>query len=223
MSYTYINDDQIDIELRCTICDEPFQSPVNCTNCGNTFCQVCIIKWMQRQLSCPSCRQMGNNFLPVISRVILNQLNRLLVQCSLCQERNIQRTNFNDHISLICPKQVITCNNQCRWIGLRENLQQHIIECPKQRIICSNTCGWNDLREYLQQHIIECPKQAIACIDNCGWTGLRENLQQHLIECSKKPLLGISISTWWMPIVCLILAFLFYFILRAGENKKTRF
>ncbi|CAF0744339.1 unnamed protein product [Adineta steineri] len=95
MTYIYTNEDEIDIELKCSICNEPFQSPMNCKSCGNTYCQECIMQWMVQQLSCPSCRQIGNQFLPVISRVVLNQLNRLLVQCTLCQQMNIQRNRWD--------------------------------------------------------------------------------------------------------------------------------
>lgn len=129
MTYKYINEDQIDIELKCTICDEPFQSPMNCTLCGNTYCQSCVIQWLKKQVSCPSCRKDGNNFQPVLSRIVINQLNRLLVQCTLCQQRNIQRSNFNDHISCTCPKYIVECKNKCGWKGFRENSQEHLNEC----------------------------------------------------------------------------------------------
>ncbi|CAF0927357.1 unnamed protein product [Rotaria sp. Silwood1] len=134
MTYKYINEDQIDVELKCTICDEPFQSPMNCTTCGNTYCEKCILQWMQQQTSCPSCRQIGNRFQPVISRVVINQLNRLLVECTLCQQINIQRSNFNDHISCTCPKQTINCINKCGWKGFRENYQKHLIQCRRKQV-----------------------------------------------------------------------------------------
>ncbi|CAF2573653.1 unnamed protein product [Rotaria sp. Silwood2] len=134
MTYNYINEDQIDVELRCTICDEPFQSPMNCIKCGNTYCQTCVLQWMQQQISCPSCRQIGNHFQPVISRVVLNQLDRLLVQCTLCQQSNIQRSNYNDHRSCSCPKQIVNCINKCGWKGFRENSQQHLIECRQNEV-----------------------------------------------------------------------------------------
>jgi hypothetical protein len=134
MTYTYLNEDQIDIELKCAICDEPFQSPMNCKLCGNTYCQQCIIKWLTQQSSCPSCRQIGNHFLPVISRVVINQLNRLLVQCKLCQQTNIQRSNYNDHISSTCPKYIIQCTDHCEWKGCRENLAGHLIKCRQNRL-----------------------------------------------------------------------------------------
>ncbi|CAF3039641.1 unnamed protein product [Rotaria socialis] len=129
MMFKYVNEDQIDIELKCTICDEPFEAPMNCATCGNTYCKSCILKWLEKQASCPSCRQTGAAFQPVISRVVRNQLNRLLVQCALCKYTGIQRSNFNDHISGTCPKYIIKCSNNCGWKGVRESHQQHLITC----------------------------------------------------------------------------------------------
>lgn len=142
MTFTYINENQIDDELKCTICADPFRSPMNCLKCGNTYCQPCISKWMEKQTSCPSCRDVGSQFQPVISRVVLNQLNRLLVQCKLCQQVNIQRSNFSDHISTSCPKQIISCTNNCGWKGCREKHEQHFIECERKRLQRKNISQW---------------------------------------------------------------------------------
>jgi len=136
MSFTYINEDQIDLELKCMICHEPFQSPVNCIACGQTFCQQCIDTWNKQQLSCPSCRKNGYLFVPVITRILLNQLNRLLVQCSLCQQINIERYHFSDHLAFTCPKKIIICTDKCGWKGRRENLEKHLIKCRKNQLCC---------------------------------------------------------------------------------------
>jgi hypothetical protein len=145
MNYTYINEDEIDIELKCSICDEPFQSPMNCKLCGNTYCEECILKWLEQQLSCPSCRRNGNNFLPVISRVVINQLNRLLVQCKLCQQINIQRSNFSDHISCTCPRQIVKCTDTCGWKGYREQLEQHLIQCRQNKLFSLKISQWRTM------------------------------------------------------------------------------
>lgn len=142
ITYTYTNEDEIDVELKCSICDDPFQSPMNCKLCGNTYCQECIMKWLEQQISCPSCRQVGNNFIPVISRVVINQLNRLLVKCKLCQQINIQRSNFNDHMNSTCPKQIIQCTDNCGWKGCRENLHEHLIKCRESQLITSKIFQW---------------------------------------------------------------------------------
>ena len=149
LQYTYLNEDDIDVELICFICGEPFQSPTNCKFCGNTYCQKCIDQWVRQQWSCPSCRHMGNHFERVISRVVLNQLNRLLVQCQLCQEKNIQRSNFNDHLAGKCPKQLVSCTDQCGWKGCREYLERHLIECRERR-----SFAWGLLQRWITVIVI---------------------------------------------------------------------
>ncbi len=136
MSYTYVNEDQIDFELKCIICNDPFQSPVNCIKCGQTFCQACIDRWYGQQTSCPSCREKGYLFVPVLTRIILNQLNRLLVQCSLCQQMDIERSHFSDHLSLICPKAIVICADRCGWKGCREKLEKHRKKCQRKYSCC---------------------------------------------------------------------------------------
>ena len=133
MTYTYVDEEKIDIELKCTICDEPFQLPVNCLECGNTFCQACIRSWTARQTSCPSCRKIDSKFGPVVCRVVLNQLNRLIVRCTLCDQRDIQRSNLKDHQAATCPKQTVNCTDRCSWQGLREDLAGHLIACRERR------------------------------------------------------------------------------------------
>lgn len=129
--YTYMNEDQIDRELICMICNEPFQSPVNCTQCGQTLCEQCNDIWNETNLSCPLCRKENSQYVPVISRIVINQLNRLLVKCPLCQQINIERGNFSDHMTCTCPKQMVLCSEKCGWKGFRENLQCHLTKCRK--------------------------------------------------------------------------------------------
>ena len=54
------------------------------------------------------------------------------VKCNLCNEINIETNNFQNHLYQICPKAIITCSstdNNCSWIGLREELQKHLDTC----------------------------------------------------------------------------------------------
>jgi len=132
MSFAYLNEDEIDSELKCSICSEPFQSPLNCKSCGNTYCQQCINNWLKQQSSCPSCRRLGSTFAPVITRVVINQLNRLLVQCELCEQKNLQRSNFSDHLNYHCPKKIVSCPDGCSWQGERIQLDKHVRDCRQK-------------------------------------------------------------------------------------------
>lgn len=137
MAYIYMNEDEIDSELFCLICNEPFQEPVNCIQCGQTYCQNCIRKWYEQQRSCPSCRHYGDLFSPVLTRIVHNQLNRLLVQCSLCLQTNIKRLEYLDHLLTLCPKSMINCPDKCGWRGQKENLEKHLYRCRNRACCCS--------------------------------------------------------------------------------------
>ncbi|CAM4791319.1 unnamed protein product [Rotaria magnacalcarata] len=136
--YDYMKDDSIDPELKCPLCTLPFQSPVASATCGHTFCQVCISQWMTRQATCPICRTMtsAKEFRPISTRIVLNQLERLLVRCKRCNQANIQRGDIHEHEKR-CPNQTVSCpafDIKCKWKGARSALTQHIQECPFQKI-----------------------------------------------------------------------------------------
>ncbi len=78
--YDYINDineDEIDEELKCKyICHRPLINPITHNKCGNMFCESCIFKV---QYKCPICNnKCKDEYEPVIIRLILNKLNKML-------------------------------------------------------------------------------------------------------------------------------------------------
>jgi hypothetical protein len=135
-TFEYLDGDSIDEELLCSICAKPLHLPVCDPQCGHTFCQECIEKWLENSSHCPTCRQRVNikNYTPVTTRTVLNQLSRLRIKCNLCQEMNIE--NRGKHIE-ICPKQIIQCISadiKCQWSGKREEFDLHLVTCPFQQI-----------------------------------------------------------------------------------------
>lgn len=135
--YSYLNEDNIDNELKCPLCMQPFQVPVS-AECGHTFCQVCINQWASRQSTCPNCRLDTSKgaFRPLSTRIVLNQLERLLMRCNRCNQSNIQRGNINEHEQR-CPNQTVSCpafDIKCTWKGTRNSLTEHIQACPFQKI-----------------------------------------------------------------------------------------
>ncbi|CAF3141542.1 unnamed protein product [Rotaria sp. Silwood2] len=135
--YDYMNENSIDAELKCSLCMQPFQVPVSAI-CGHTFCQTCINPWIARQSTCPTCRTRTSTeeFQPISTRIVLNQLERLLLRCKRCNEANIQRGNINDHEKR-CPNQTVSCpafDIKCTWKGTRSALMEHNLKCPFQQI-----------------------------------------------------------------------------------------
>ena len=119
--YEYINENEIDTELKCVICRQPLQSPVSLSACNHTFCTECIKTWLAQNPKCPTCRETvvprerngpwtatASPYVPINSRIVLNQLDRLLVRCSLCDETNIQRYHWQTH-EKNCIKKTVSC------------------------------------------------------------------------------------------------------------------
>ena len=134
--FSYANEEQIDPELKCAICGQPFVKPMVGKNCGHTFCQVCINNWQRQNSSCPVCRT-NTSFYPLITRIILSQLDRLLVRCSHCGENNIQRGDFEHHVQHQCRRIQVQCKAadlKCSWKGKREELARHEAVCPLLQI-----------------------------------------------------------------------------------------
>lgn len=134
--YNYMNENQIDIELKCAVCQQPFLSPMVGEQCGHTFCNSCITNWYRQDSSCPTCRQ-RTVFKPLTTRAILNQLDRLPVRCPQCNQNNIERGNFSDHIQHRCKYTIVQCDAadlKCQWTGNREEHTQHSVICPLLQI-----------------------------------------------------------------------------------------
>ncbi|CAF1360189.1 unnamed protein product [Rotaria magnacalcarata] len=147
--YEYINEDEIDDELKCGICKQPFESPVSLRICNHTFCKVCIKIWLSQNQTCPICRHVARHhfgpdnqshekspYVPINTKIVLNQLDRLLVRCLLCQEINIQRCHWKNHEKR-CSRRIVTCPSvdiQCPWKGPRDKLSIHLNHCTYQQM-----------------------------------------------------------------------------------------
>lgn len=141
--YEYINENEIDDELKCAICKQPLDSPVSLSICHHTFCKQCIKSWLNHNETCPTCRQVTTSrswrqpsYVPINTRIVLNQLDRLLVRCSFCNETNIQRCHWKNH-EKICLKKVIKCSSadiKCTWEGTRDLLAAHLNDCTFQKV-----------------------------------------------------------------------------------------
>jgi hypothetical protein len=133
-----MNEDEIDNELRCAVCQQPFHEPISSKKCHHTFCKACIIACLNQERRCPVCRAYSDyeHYELVESRALLNQLNRLRVCCDACQARNIQRGDFERHTQN-CPNWIIPCiaaDIRCTWQGMHNRLANHLKSCPFQPI-----------------------------------------------------------------------------------------
>jgi len=139
MAYEYIDELSINDNLKCSICNDPFEEPVT-TRCDHTFCYKCIEKWINTNNSCPTCRSQISNIktlTPVKTRLVLNMLDSLLVKCKTCHQTGIQRGNFKDHLKTCRTRNICSCTAsdiRCPWIGQNDQLSLHRSQCPYEQI-----------------------------------------------------------------------------------------
>ncbi|CAF4219099.1 unnamed protein product [Rotaria sp. Silwood2] len=132
--FSYMDEDSIDPEVKCSICTDPFIDPVVISSCKHIFCRSGIETVLNDKPACPLCRHepITLNELQSTDHTIQNYLNQLLVKCDTCDEINIPRNLFEEHIKKICPKVQMTCSAvdlKCGWTGLRDQLGEHIAHC----------------------------------------------------------------------------------------------
>jgi len=162
INYEYENEESIDNNLKCAICNEPFIDPVE-TICHHLFCCQCLNRWIDNDKStCPTCRKIiSRNTLKSITFInFISMLNQIVVKCILCHQSNIQRGNFQDHINKMCLKKIVNCianDINCPWTGLREELQNHL-----------NTCEFESSRSQIEQTYRENQQKVDILIDGKG-------------------------------------------------------
>jgi Ras-related C3 botulinum toxin substrate 1 len=83
-NYSYVNEDDIDDDLLCTVCFEPFEDGVmhSIAQCRNCFCRACI----SSVADCPLCRApVSATDIAPLPRMMHNILNALKIQCNDCE------------------------------------------------------------------------------------------------------------------------------------------
>lgn len=142
--YTYENEDKINIDLKCSICLDPYQSPLCNAHCGHMFCFLCLKAWLRQKQSCPICRRYFTKFIPVSDKKLLRELHDLSVQCVQCNEMNIKRGKFNDHIRYQCTKRIFIDQEESLVERLNKSTENHRRQHQQnyQDITCDSSLIW---------------------------------------------------------------------------------
>ena len=131
--FQYVNEDSIDIDLKCCICLDVLFDPGTLSPCNHSFCRTCIAEKVENSTICPKClKTASNSNRESGSDILLERLSELLVQCDYCNQMNIERGDFDVHVSDLCPKAVVCCTasgHQCTWMGPRDERATHLTEC----------------------------------------------------------------------------------------------
>ncbi|CAF3387574.1 unnamed protein product [Rotaria socialis] len=139
--YEYIDRESIDSDLICKICRSPFIDPI-VVQCGDTYCRLCIENDMGNGSHCPSqsCNQLlsiGHLTPNPPPRLVVSMLDKLKVRCQLCNETNINRGIFDEHVKTSCSEYRIDCprkNIGCQWFGSRNEHDEHTKTCLFEKL-----------------------------------------------------------------------------------------
>ena len=91
----------IELNVICSICNGIVVSPVQCLECENCFCELCIEKWKEKsENSCPF-RCKNPKFKS--SRLIKNILSNIKFKCQNGCNQEIPYLELEDHYAEKCP------------------------------------------------------------------------------------------------------------------------
>lgn len=154
--YEYMDEDAIQVDLKCSICLQPLWDPVTIQPCTHTFCRSGIMKVVESTGKCPLCngtiKLYGWNNAAIN---LVNILNAIPVKCNYCYQTNIERGNFNDHIQKKCSNYPVHCLNiyasfNCNWVGPRYQYPNHCLECNVEVIKYVDSLR-TDIMKYIAQ------------------------------------------------------------------------
>ncbi|CAF3200847.1 unnamed protein product [Rotaria socialis] len=131
--YDFMDASSIDEHVICAICAHPFIDPV-VTPCDHTFCKTCIKSWFDKKSECYLCRKGGLSMkaLRPANHCMMNILDKILVRCLACEDENIRRGDFADHLENHClyhPQKCSASDLKCPWVGLRNQAKSHHSAC----------------------------------------------------------------------------------------------
>ncbi len=161
VNYEFV--DKVPEDHQCTICTNILTDPVLTECCGQLFCDGCIKKWLQKQKTCPHCRDV--NFASIKDKRMKRVINSLKVYCP--------------NRSKGCDK--ITTLGECN---------QHLEKCLFVEVSCTKKCGERMLRKELQDHEDnKCPNRLVRC-QYCYTTGVYKEItaKNHLDKCLSFPI-----------------------------------
>ena len=83
--------------------------------CGQHYCDSCLRKWLERNMSCPQCRTVG--FPSILDKPMIREINEFKVYCT-------------------------HKNKGCKWVGELESLKHHLESdngCGYVMVRCGNS------------------------------------------------------------------------------------
>ena len=175
---------------QCTICTNILTDPVLTDCCGQDFCDGCLNTWLQRQKTCPHCREA--NFKFIVDKRMKRAIDSLKIYCPNRSKRCDKITTLstcNQHLEK-CLFVEVSCTIKCGEIMLRKELQDHEDnKCPNRLVRCQY-CNTEGMHKEItaKSHLDKCPLFPISCPNNCEHEKTqRKNLTDHQKVCPLEP------------------------------------
>ena len=129
--------------------------------CGHSACQACLKEqWKNMQKTCAICRKVFS----------------------------LEQLKINVTLNALVKNVPVKCmNNDCKWVGRQEEMEDHFKSCPFLPLDCPNGCTFSHRRGNLEEHLVSCPYKQVPC-QFCSKGISRFALQNHEKNCEEKPL-----------------------------------
>ena len=204
--------DVVDENLLCPICRVPMVEPVD-TDCDHTFCKDCIAEAFKYSNLCPIDRfSLSNTGLTRAHKIVINQLDALLVHCPCCNSP-VPRAMVQNHLERYCKEAEVKCPGQrcndtvkrklygrgclhydvscadCNMIMQEIKMADHRErECHERHKACSH-CEGDILRCKEDAHLEKCQYVPASCKwaeYGCDYESRRKDLSKHAEVCTFK-------------------------------------
>ena len=193
----FVDEDELDLELKCPICLLVMHKPNLTSCCGGHFCENCIESVRQSQFSssCPKCRRSRFNIM--IDQNLNRRILQLRVYCTNsskgCQWTGMIRTlalHINKgKVDGECLYHQLKCPLSCGAAVLRKSIPNHMNElCPERPATCSYCSFSSTYREVQASHLPNCERYPLDCPNGCSeGTIPRCRMPSHLDACPLQP------------------------------------
>ena len=170
--------------IKCTICNEVLDKPLECENCGALFCEECINDWAKDKNPCPCPMVCGGFKLGKVKMNTKKLLNLLELKCPNYPDCSFTANYWDilEHEEK-CSFQKIKCpNSPCPFEGHFKMLKNHIQEnC--EFVFCE--CGFCKSlirRKVFLEHLEKHNQEKSFFIFECTYCGSNENLRRCLCK-----------------------------------------
>ena len=147
--------DEVPADCLCAICQDVLDSPKETLTCQHAFCEECIVNWLDKHKSCPTCRcPLSYNDLITLHRIWKDKLNKLQLHClnSYVGCREVMSLHELEKHKTVCLYVRVSCpHSPCNKIIERGHIQTHVSNCSYRKMACT-TCHMNITAMEFDQH-----------------------------------------------------------------------